>query len=69
MNGLKSMILNKKVKMCAYLNKISSTSNLYLDVVRNCSEITHDNYLSKCPSASSENLDIARYACDFLLCS
>ncbi len=31
--------------------------------------ITHDNYLSKCPSASSENLDIARYACDFLLCS
>ena len=68
MNGLKSMILNKKVKMCAYLNKISSTSNLYLDVVRNCSEITHDNYLSKCPSASSENLDIARYACDFLLC-
>ncbi len=37
--------------------------------IRNCSEITHDNYLSKCPSASSENLDIARYACDFLLCS
>ena len=26
---------------------------------RNCSEITHDKYLSKCPSASSENLDIA----------
>ncbi|EOS24732.1 hypothetical protein C804_05097 [Lachnospiraceae bacterium A4] len=37
--------------------------------LRNCDEITHDNYLSKCPSASSENLDIARYACDFLLCS
>ncbi|MEZ3491766.1 MAG: hypothetical protein K1W38_05560 [Lachnospiraceae bacterium] len=36
-------------------------------ILRNCSEITHDNYLSKCPSASSENLDIARYACDFLL--
>jgi hypothetical protein len=26
--------------------------------IRNCSEITHDNYLSKCPSAASENLDI-----------
>ncbi|MEZ3472004.1 MAG: hypothetical protein K1W27_04035 [Lachnospiraceae bacterium] len=38
-------------------------------MVRNCDEITHDKYLSKCPSASSENLDIARYACDFLLCS
>ena len=40
-----------------------------MNVFRNCSEITHDNYLSKCSSAASENLDIARYACDFLLCS
>jgi len=42
---------------------------VHIVILRNCSEITHDNYLSKCPSASSENLDIARYACDFLLCS
>ena len=39
------------------------------DMVRNYSEITHDNNLPKCPSAASENLDIARYACDFFLCS
>jgi len=25
--------------------------------------------LSKCPSAASDNLDVARYACDYLLCS
>lgn len=36
--------------------------------VRNCHEINQPFGLSKCPSAASENLDVARYACDFLLC-
>ena len=31
---------------------------LYIFIVRNCSGITHDNNLPKCPSAASENLDI-----------
>jgi len=25
--------------------------------------------MAKCPSAASDNLDVARYACDYLLCS
>ncbi len=37
--------------------------------VRNCQEITHQFDLYKCPSAASDNLDVARYACDYLLCS
>ena len=46
---------------------LTDTDNMWR--VRNYSEITHDNNLHKCPSAASENLDIARYAYDFLLCS
>ncbi len=43
------------------------TDFLRIPTLRNYSEITHDKNLPKCPSAASENLDIARYACDFLL--
>lgn len=31
-------------------------------------EIPYNNYLSKCPSVASENLDIVCHACNFLLC-
>ena len=53
------------------LNKLPSAFIIMEELLRlrNCQEIAHDNYLSKCPSAALENLDIARYACDFLLCS
>ncbi len=36
-------------------------------ILRNFQEITNPFGLSKCPSAASDNLDIARYACDYLM--
>ncbi len=37
--------------------------------LRNSPEITHHFDFPKCSATASENLDVARYACDFLLCS
>lgn len=31
-------------------------------------EIPYDNYLSKCPSVASENLDIVCHACNYPFC-